>query len=151
MGLVRLPCFFNCVQRIERYSTTSSKMIKKWNWWSFFIFTQFQTLETGPRSSHWDIDLAPTPVPQHAKSKMVLILMLTDAITDAMLVRRLHVEDRRHTRNLWRYGTYWIPEYGKDKWMNLFIGMHQNTSKTVSAFHASRCRCVTVNFLVLGL
>ena len=37
MGLVRLPCFFNCVQRIERYSTTSSKMIKKWNWWSFHI------------------------------------------------------------------------------------------------------------------
>jgi hypothetical protein len=29
MGLVRLPCFFNRVQRIERYSTTSSKMIKK--------------------------------------------------------------------------------------------------------------------------
>jgi len=28
MGLVRLPCFFNSVQRIERYSTTSSKMIK---------------------------------------------------------------------------------------------------------------------------
>ena len=27
MGLVRLPCFFNCVQRVERYSTTSSKMI----------------------------------------------------------------------------------------------------------------------------
>ena len=26
MGLVRLPCFFNRVQRIERYSTTSSKM-----------------------------------------------------------------------------------------------------------------------------
>jgi hypothetical protein len=30
MGLVRLPCFFNRVQRIEKYSTTSSKMIKKW-------------------------------------------------------------------------------------------------------------------------
>ena len=45
MGLVRLPCFFYCVQRIEKYSTTSSKMIKKWNWWSFF-----QTLETGPQS-----------------------------------------------------------------------------------------------------
>ena len=29
MGLVRLPCFFNCLQRIERYSTTSSKMIKR--------------------------------------------------------------------------------------------------------------------------
>jgi hypothetical protein len=29
MGLVRLPCFFNCVQRIKKYSTTSSKMIKK--------------------------------------------------------------------------------------------------------------------------
>jgi hypothetical protein len=28
MGLVRLPCFFNRVQRVERYSTTSSKMIK---------------------------------------------------------------------------------------------------------------------------
>jgi hypothetical protein len=28
MGLVRLSCFFNRVQRIERYSTTSSKMIK---------------------------------------------------------------------------------------------------------------------------
>ena len=53
MGMVRLPCFFNCVQRIEKYSTTSSKMIKKWNWWSFFHFTQFQTLETGPRSPHW--------------------------------------------------------------------------------------------------
>ena len=37
MGLVRLPCFFNCVQRIEKYSTTSSKMIKVWNWW--FIFS----------------------------------------------------------------------------------------------------------------
>ena len=23
-------------------------MIKKWNWWSFFHFTQFQTLETVP-------------------------------------------------------------------------------------------------------
>ena len=30
MSLVRLPCFFNRVQRIERYSTTSSKKIKKW-------------------------------------------------------------------------------------------------------------------------
>ena len=36
MGLVRLPCFFNCVQRIEKYSTTSSKMIKKWNGGHFF-------------------------------------------------------------------------------------------------------------------
>ena len=39
MGLVRLPCFFNRVQRIEKYSTTSSKMIKKWNWSSFFSFS----------------------------------------------------------------------------------------------------------------
>jgi hypothetical protein len=37
MGLVRLPCFFNCVQRIEKYSTTSSKMIKNGIGGHFFI------------------------------------------------------------------------------------------------------------------
>jgi hypothetical protein len=54
--LVRLPCFFNCAQRIERYSTTSSKMIKKWNvpgfgghFGQFFIF-QFSPLSTASSS-----------------------------------------------------------------------------------------------------
>jgi hypothetical protein len=40
MGLVRLPCFFNCVQRIEKYSTTSSKMIKVWNIGGSFFHTK---------------------------------------------------------------------------------------------------------------
>ena len=35
MGLLRLPCFFNCVQRIERYSALTYKemelVVKPWN------------------------------------------------------------------------------------------------------------------------
>jgi hypothetical protein len=50
MGLVRLPCFFNSVQRIERYSTTSSKMIK--NGIGGHLFSNSKPWKQAPNHHH---------------------------------------------------------------------------------------------------
>ena len=48
MSSVRLLCFFNCVKRREKYSTTSSKMIKKWNWGHFSFPHNFKPWKQAP-------------------------------------------------------------------------------------------------------
>ena len=50
MCSVRLPCFFYCVKRKIKYSTMSSKMIKKWNWGHFSFYTISNPGNRPPRS-----------------------------------------------------------------------------------------------------
>ena len=48
MCSVRLPCFFYCVKRRKKYSTMSSKMIKKWNWGHFSVSHNFKPWKQAP-------------------------------------------------------------------------------------------------------
>ena len=48
MCSVRLPCFYYCVKRNKKYSTMSSKMIKKWNWGHFSFPHNFKPWKQAP-------------------------------------------------------------------------------------------------------
>ena len=51
MCSVRLPCFYYCVKRNKKYSTMSSKMIKKWNWGHFSFPHNFKPWKQAPISN----------------------------------------------------------------------------------------------------